>query len=134
MGDVVERGRRGNVRGEKSNLISIITKESRGYRYRWRNIFSSNGGSYTQTGEGGGANRLFLFLYSLPVATFFLPLCQQFLAERRYFRISVAMIFHCETKRSSADGLHFNQYTSPKRAPRESFPYCTSPLVLFGSR
>lgn len=41
------RGGKG-VAGRASNLISIITKESRGYRYRRRNIFLLNG--HTETG------------------------------------------------------------------------------------
>lgn len=41
------RGGKG-VAGRASNLISIITKESRGYRYRRRNIFLSNG--HTEAG------------------------------------------------------------------------------------
>ena len=46
--DVVGRGGRKNIaerereRERTSNLISIITKQSRGYRYRGRNIFPSN--------------------------------------------------------------------------------------------
>lgn len=60
--------RKGYRRENASNLISIITKQSRGYWYRGRNIFPSN----DHTGEGGGVQiaslllslAAFLFLFN----------------------------------------------------------------------
>lgn len=96
------RGEKGVARGRASNLISIITKESRGYRYRRRNIF------FIEPSYRGGSIQIVSLLLSF---IGFLSLFRSISRQLRYFRISVAMIFHGETKRSSAGGPHFNQYT-----------------------
>lgn len=116
MAEKCERTWRGKgFGGRTSNLISIITKKSR------EAIGISNVIFFHRTAVQARG------IYKSPLSfylSFFFSLSISISRQLQYFRISVAMIFHGETKRSSAGGPHFNQYTRLWSAYRESFPYC----------